>query len=294
MDLLFDNVFPEEDGEFPLKMRFQDVIFVMEDVDAASKVVYAREKSKSKCSSRRKSKGSDGRKIIHASDKVEDSICEKAHLLINSGCNVDSDGKDNMDGKAAADLIAATPSIVSGCCDLVSDGNDSDEKDGEVAEESKSKQMGCMMGEMISQFVAATSATSGCSSDHESPNPQFSFGTRENDDKLNLAGLLNVLDGVVDSEGRIIVMTTNFPDKLDSALIRPGRINKRIHLDHVKYEALCNMTEHYLKIHLDDKGRSALEEIASRFTLSPAQVEQSCAEAETLDDLLLLLRSSQA
>ena len=47
------------------------------------------------------------------------------------------------------------------------------------------------------------------------------FDKPEND-ALNLAGLLNVLDGVVDSPGRILVMTTNHPEKLDAALIRPG------------------------------------------------------------------------
>merc|ERR1719199_2189083 len=55
-------------------------------------------------------------------------------------------------------------------------------------------------------------------------------GWGKDEDALNLAGLLNVLDGVVDSPGRILVMTTNHPEKLDAALIRPGRINKRIHL----------------------------------------------------------------
>ncbi|KAF0691357.1 hypothetical protein As57867_017338, partial [Aphanomyces stellatus] len=48
-----------------------------------------------------------------------------------------------------------------------------------------------------------------------------SFGPN---DKLNLSGLLNVLDGVVDSPGRILIMTTNHPEKLDPALIRPGRV----------------------------------------------------------------------
>merc|ERR1712070_663940 len=141
----------------------------------------------------------------------------------------------------------------------------------------------------ITQLAAATS---GCSSDPECPHPLF--GPRssfEPDDKLNLAGLLNVLDGVVDAEGRIIIMTTNFPDKLDPALIRPGRINKRIHLGHVKAEALCDMAEHYLRIHLDDESRIILEEIASRSSFSPAQVEQSCAEAESFEELVMLLRS---
>merc|ERR1712139_94554 len=42
MDLMFDMVFPVQGGDVPLKLKFEDVIFVMEDVDAASKVVYAR------------------------------------------------------------------------------------------------------------------------------------------------------------------------------------------------------------------------------------------------------------
>jgi len=178
---------------------------------------------------------------------------------------------------------------VSGHCDVDSDENDSDGKDGE---DGAKKNMGNMVGEMISQLAAATS---GCSSDAECPHPLFGpRSSYEADDKLNLAGLLNVLDGVVDSPGRIIVMTTNYPDKLDPALIRPGRINKRIHLGHVKHEALCDMAEHYLRIHLDHKSRRTLEEIASQCTLSPAQVEQSCAEADSFNDLESLLRASQA
>lgn len=46
-------------------------------------------------------------------------------------------------------------------------------------------------------------------------------------------GLLNVLDGVVDTPNRIVIMTTNHPDKLDPALIRPGRINKKIYMGRI-------------------------------------------------------------
>ena len=48
------------------------------------------------------------------------------------------------------------------------------------------------------------------------------------EDALNLAGLLNVLDGVVDSPGRIIVMTTNHPEKLDPALVRSPSSTLRV------------------------------------------------------------------
>ncbi|KAI4141015.1 MAG: hypothetical protein L6R39_005545 [Caloplaca ligustica] len=45
---------------------------------------------------------------------------------------------------------------------------------------------------------------------------------------ISLSGLLNAIDGVASHEGRVLLMTTNFPEKLDEALIRPGRIDMKI------------------------------------------------------------------
>jgi chaperone BCS1 len=50
----------------------------------------------------------------------------------------------------------------------------------------------------------------------------------ENSRGITLSALLNVIDGVAASEGRILVMTTNHPDKLDAALLRPGRVDLSI------------------------------------------------------------------
>jgi mitochondrial chaperone BCS1 len=50
---------------------------------------------------------------------------------------------------------------------------------------------------------------------------------------------LNALDGVVASEERIIFMTTNHPEKLDPALIRPGRVDMKEYFGHA--------TEHQMK-----------------------------------------------
>ncbi|KAI1310289.1 hypothetical protein EDD11_003758 [Mortierella claussenii] len=44
---------------------------------------------------------------------------------------------------------------------------------------------------------------------------------------VTFSGLLNALDGVASSEGRIIFMTTNHIERLDPALIRPGRVDLR-------------------------------------------------------------------
>jgi len=42
---------------------------------------------------------------------------------------------------------------------------------------------------------------------------------------VTFSGFLNALDGVASGEERIIFMTTNHPEKLDPALIRPGRVD---------------------------------------------------------------------
>ncbi len=45
---------------------------------------------------------------------------------------------------------------------------------------------------------------------------------------ISLAALLQVIDGAAASEGRVLFMTTNFLEKLDQALIRPGRVDMKI------------------------------------------------------------------
>ncbi len=46
--------------------------------------------------------------------------------------------------------------------------------------------------------------------------------------RISLSALLNVIDGVASQEGRILIMTTNHAERLDDALIRPGRVDMRI------------------------------------------------------------------
>ncbi|KAJ7171413.1 P-loop containing nucleoside triphosphate hydrolase protein [Mycena filopes] len=45
---------------------------------------------------------------------------------------------------------------------------------------------------------------------------------------VTLSGLLNVIDGVGSEEGKLFFATTNYIDRLDSALLRPGRIDRKV------------------------------------------------------------------
>jgi len=48
---------------------------------------------------------------------------------------------------------------------------------------------------------------------------------------VSFSALLNAIDGVGASEGRLLCITTNHIDRLDKALIRPGRVDKRFAFD---------------------------------------------------------------
>ena len=45
---------------------------------------------------------------------------------------------------------------------------------------------------------------------------------------VTMSGLLNVIDGVGSEEGKLFFATTNYIDRLDPALLRPGRIDRKV------------------------------------------------------------------
>ncbi|QHN96351.1 hypothetical protein S245_063250 [Arachis hypogaea] len=62
---------------------------------------------------------------------------------------------------------------------------------------------------------------------------------RKQEPKVTLSGLFNAIDGLWSScgEERIIVFTTNHKERLDPALLRPGRMDMHIHLSYCTFSA---------------------------------------------------------
>jgi len=56
-------------------------------------------------------------------------------------------------------------------------------------------------------------------------------GVQSSSSRISLSGLLDVIDGIASHEGRLLIMTTNHIEALDSALLRPGRMDVRIRFD---------------------------------------------------------------
>ena len=88
------------------------------------------------------------------------------------------------------------------------------------------------------------------------------------------SGLLNALDGVASQENRLLFMTTNHVEKLDPALIRPGRCDVHIKFD---YASPAQMRGLFLKFFA---GRTAEADLfAQRLagTHLPMAAMQVCA-----------------
>ncbi|CAI7862314.1 unnamed protein product [Closterium sp. NIES-54] len=91
-------------------------------------------------------------------------------------------------------------------------------------------------------------------------------------DSLSFSGLLNVLDGIAAQERRIVVMTTNHIERLDPALIRPGRIDFRLLLDCASSTQIARL---FLRFFPDSPSSDA-DGFASLFrerVVSPASVQ---------------------
>lgn len=107
---------------------------------------------------------------------------------------------------------------------------------------------------------------------------QMPMGLHTNE-ALNLSTLLNILDGVLEQPGRIIIMTSNHPEKLDKALIRPGRIDVIVHFNYCKKHEIAEIVQAFTNHKMSDAELQRV--IEDHFT--PAEVTQIIFE--NFDDI---------
>jgi chaperone BCS1 len=68
---------------------------------------------------------------------------------------------------------------------------------------------------------------------------------------LTFSGLLNALDGIGNPQGQICILTTNFREQLDDALIRNGRVDMQVRFEHASSEQIVDMFRAFRREHQD-------------------------------------------
>jgi hypothetical protein len=100
----------------------------------------------------------------------------------------------------------------------------------------------------------------------------------KSNDKLNLGFFLNLIDGVLETPGRILILSTNHPEKLDRALVRPGRIDIKVHLEKCSKDMIRDILHHYYENDVEIE-ESILDGLYSK-DITPAELYQICFKYE--------------
>uniref|UniRef100_A0A0N5BS40 Mitochondrial chaperone BCS1 n=1 Tax=Strongyloides papillosus TaxID=174720 RepID=A0A0N5BS40_STREA len=93
--------------------------------------------------------------------------------------------------------------------------------------------------------------------------------------RVTFSGLLNAIDGVACAEERILFMTTNYIDRLDPALIRPGRVDVKEYLGYCTPKMVEQLFERFYGEQATTEEKKEFVKVVSKFSgeISPAQVQ---------------------
>lgn len=80
------------------------------------------------------------------------------------------------------------------------------------------------------------------------PNSMITKPPASANDAISLADILQVLDGTMETPGRIVIITSNYPDKLDRALVRPGRVDLSIKFTNATQESTAELYERLMDV----------------------------------------------
>ncbi|XP_071704260.1 protein HYPER-SENSITIVITY-RELATED 4-like [Rutidosis leptorrhynchoides] len=112
----------------------------------------------------------------------------------------------------------------------------------------------------------------------------------KDEDKITLSGLLNFIDGLWSSCGdeRIIVFTTNHKDRLDAALLRPGRMDVHLEMSYCTYGGFKILASTYLQVKEDEKSElfGVIKVLLKKVKVTPAEIAGELMKGENVEVVL--------
>ncbi|CAN6374662.1 unnamed protein product [Urochloa humidicola] len=109
-------------------------------------------------------------------------------------------------------------------------------------------------------------------------------GAAVGQESISLSGVLNFLDGLWSSciGERLMVLTTNHPERLDPVLLRPGRMDRKIELGYCSPAALRVLANNYLDVDRKDADTQTVQKLiavaeqllATEVQITPADIAE--------------------
>jgi ATP-dependent 26S proteasome regulatory subunit len=90
----------------------------------------------------------------------------------------------------------------------------------------------------------------------------------QEDEPITLDDILNLWDGIRETPGRILIISSNHYDKLDPALTRPGRIDITHELNNANHEIIAEIYNHLYEKELNNKILNKVKQ----YLYSPAEL----------------------
>ena len=103
-------------------------------------------------------------------------------------------------------------------------------------------------------------------------------------DPLTLSFLLNLIDGIIEQPSRILIMTSNHPEQIDPALLRPGRIDIKQEFKRCTVSIIKQMIEFFF----NEKDQIDVSQLHD-YVYSPAEIISTCMSASNGKNAVQLL-----
>lgn len=130
-----------------------------------------------------------------------------------------------------------------------------------------------------SNFLTHSRSSSSSSTPEDKADEEFM--------RIGLSEVLNSLDGMFSAHGRILIATTNHIENLDSALIRPGRIDVKVEIGYVNNEIIQSFINKFFP-----DNNIEFNGLNVRANVTVAMLQNMVLESKSAEEIIELIRDN--
>jgi hypothetical protein len=223
------------------------------------------------------------RKKDEDDDETDLKLCESFDLIEKNINDADTNGNNaDMNENVNANVDTNANANANADADSDSDSNDNGDEIKKTIEQLKKLDKKGNNMDSIEKILKKMTKTKSLNYNLDA--------LKLNDDALNLSCLLNILDGIIELHGVMVIFTTNHPEKLDEAFLRPGRIDFKQEFKRANIDMIKSIVNTKFKF---ENGYIFPSDKFINYVLSPAEIQSICFKNDSIDECIIDLLEEQ-